>query len=162
MFAFLVSSKHFEEKRFCWKVYKIVHHFGLWAEERFILRKKLRARSVIRAFSVSWETVGWENFLEKLIDLSIISELCDEKLKYSDFFPSEMWKLQFSCPGKVFKEKYLAWKTVLLIFFRVWTAKNSDFSKITSRGLSELSFACPGWTIWRKNFLLDLIFFRSS
>ena len=143
MFAFLVSSKHLEEKRFFWKLNKIVPHFGLWAEERFITRKKLRARSVIRAFSVSWGTIGRENFFKELMDFLIISELWDEKLEVSNFFAVGVVKTAIFLSRKIFKEKYLAWKTVLLIFFGVWTAKNSDFGRINSTRLSKLCDACP-------------------
>ena len=127
MFAFLVSSKHCDERRFCWKVYRIVHHFGLWAVERFILGKKLRTRCVKSAFSVSWGTIWREIFFGELIDFSSISELWHEKLEFSDFFPSELWKLHFSCPGNILKRNNLPekqscsfsseseqWKTLIL------------------------------------------------
>ena len=115
-FEWILSIKHFEEKRFCWKVYKVVDTFGLCAEEGFTLRRKLRARSVKSTFSVSWGTIGRESFFEEHVDFAIISELWDEKLEFSDFFPAELWKLHFSCPGNILKRNNLPQKQSCSIF----------------------------------------------
>ena len=102
---------------------------SLWAlsNRTFYPRENLRTRCVKSAFSVSSGTIRRENFYGELIDFSIISELWHEKLEFSDFFPSELWKLHFSCPGNILKRnnlpekqscsfslEYEQWKTLIL------------------------------------------------
>ena len=89
-------------------MYNFVHLFGLWEEEGFILSKKLRGSCLKSALSVSWGAVGLKTvFVEELIVFLIISELWEKKLEFSVFFPAELWKLHFSCPGIILRRNNL-------------------------------------------------------
>ena len=143
-------------------MYNFVHLFGLWEEEGFILGKKFRGSCLKSALSVSWGTVGLKTvFVEELIVFLIISELWEKKLEFSEFFPAELWKLHFSCPGIIFKRNNLPEKQSCSTFSESEQRKTLILSKNFDR-IVKTAFCVSKRTAWRTNFKIELKFCRSS
>ena len=117
---------------------------SLWSlsRRRFYPQEKIKSQEcqkwILGVLRNDWVI----KFFRRTSRLSDQFRTLGRKARISDFFPSELWKLHFSWPGNILKRNNLPGKQSCS-FFGVWTAKNSDFIRITSTGLSKVCFACP-------------------
>ena len=143
------------------KMCKLVHLFGVWAEEGFILRKKTFGqecqKGILGVLRKDWVI----NFFRRTSRISDPFRTLGRKTRISDFFPSELRKLHFSWPlnilkGNILPKKQSCWFYRSLISEKLWFQQN-NFDRIV-----KIVFCVPRRTIWRKIFPMELKVSRSK